>query len=307
MSTTIADVQSATRGPRMSLLNRIKQNISSLAGRGFPLFFSLIVLAMIFYGWSVRDRGYINAEEGTGYALGIAGGVGMLLQLGYTMRKNVSWMRHMGKVRYWFIIHMLMGVLAPLMILFHANFSLGSLNSNVALFSMLLVVASGIVGRFIYSKIHKGLNGRHLSLNDLRSELASDRHVMQQLFAIDESLPGRLDRWRDRVMKPRSSLRQFFFLVRLPWLLFVFRMRLKRDMRKALMRLAAEQGWAAKEIRQYRRQISNSLLHYVLVLRSVAGFAFYTRLFALWHVLHIPLFTILVVASVFHIIAVHMY
>ncbi len=307
MSATIADVQSATRGQRMSLINRIRQNLPSLAARAFPLLFTVLVLAMVFYGWSLRDRGYINAEEGVGYALGIAGGVGMLLQLGYTMRKNVSWMRHLGKVRYWFVIHMLMGVLAPLMILFHANFSLGSLNSNIALFSMLLVVASGIVGRFIYSKIHKGLNGRHLNLKGLRDELASDRHVMQQLFVVDDSLAGRLDYWRDRVAKPRSPLGQFFFLIRLPWLLLVFRIGLKRDMRRALLRLAKEKGWSAKEIRRHRRQIHASLIHYVLVLRSVAGFTFYTRLFALWHVLHIPLFTILVVASVFHIIAVHMY
>jgi hypothetical protein len=38
----------------------------------------------------------------------------------------------------------------------------------VALFSMGIVVASGVVGRFIYVRVHRGLNGEMTSLAELR-------------------------------------------------------------------------------------------------------------------------------------------
>jgi hypothetical protein len=41
--------------------------------------------------------------------------------------------------------------------------------------------------------------------------------------------------------------------------------------------------------------------------RRVAGFAFYERLFGLWHVLHVPLFVMLLVTAVAHVVAVHRY
>ncbi len=307
MSVVAADIPSMKRKQSTSFAGTATRRLGEAFRRAFPWAFSAVVIAVLAYGWSIRDYAYINAEEGLGYWLGIAGGVGMLLQLGYTMRKKVGWMRHLGKVRWWFIVHMMMGILAPTLILFHANFSLGSLNSNVALFSMLVVVASGIVGRFIYSKIHRGLNGRQLSLESLYAELADERHAMQALFAVDAGLSDRLDDWRRRAVQRRPAPLQFVFLLFLPLRLSVFRFELRRSTRRALDRLAREQGWTARERRRRRREIETSLRRYVQALRSVAGFAFYTRLFALWHVLHIPLFAILFVSACFHVVAVHMY
>ena len=41
--------------------------------------------------------------------------------------------------------------------------------------------------------------------------------------------------------------------------------------------------------------------------RRVAELASYERLFSLWHVLHLPLFFMLLVAGIVHVIAVHVY
>ena len=41
--------------------------------------------------------------------------------------------------------------------------------------------------------------------------------------------------------------------------------------------------------------------------RRTAEFAFYDRLLRLWHLLHLPLFFVLVAAAILHIVAVHMY
>jgi len=58
-----------------------------------------------------------------------------------------------------------------------------------------------------------------------------------------------------------------------------------------------------KQLRQFEEQID---LHFDAV-RKAASLAVYERLFALWHLLHLPLFVMLVGAVVVHILAVHLY
>jgi len=39
----------------------------------------------------------------------------------------------------------------------------------------------------------------------------------------------------------------------------------------------------------------------------LADFSVYERLFSLWHVLHIPLFFMMIISGVIHVFAVHIY
>ena len=45
-----------------------------------------------------------------------------------------------------------LGIIGPIFILYHCNFQLGAVNSNVALWSMLTVAGSGVVGRFLQNR-----------------------------------------------------------------------------------------------------------------------------------------------------------
>ena len=63
---------------------------------------------------------------------------------------------------------MVLGVVGPLLVLFHANFHLGATNSNVALICMLLVAGSGVVGRYIYTRLHAHLDGTEDTLEQLQ-------------------------------------------------------------------------------------------------------------------------------------------
>ena len=46
---------------------------------------------------------------------------------------------------------------------------------------------------------------------------------------------------------------------------------------------------------------------YTTSLRRIAVFRVYERLFSLWHILHFPLFIMMLITAVVHIFAVHMY
>jgi len=85
-------------------------------------------------------------------------------------------------------MHMLMGIIGPVCILYHCNFQLGSLNGNVALFSMLVVSSSGLVGRYFYTRVHYGLYGMKADLERLGSDVVVLRKSMQDVFDVMPSL-----------------------------------------------------------------------------------------------------------------------
>ena len=70
----------------------------------------------------------------------------MLFLLLYPAGKKWKFMQRIGLTRHWFRIHIVLGLVGPLLVLYHCNFKLGSTNSTVALTSMLVVAVSGIIG-----------------------------------------------------------------------------------------------------------------------------------------------------------------
>ncbi len=141
----------------------------SLLGLG-PLLFGAAVLAALYAGWIYREEEYIRPETGVGYWLGIIGTTMMALLLLYPLRKRARSFRGFGKVPTWFRSHMIMGIAGPMLIIFHSNFHSHSLNASVALFFMLTIVASGIIGRYLFSKIHMGLYGTKAEIKGMLTD-----------------------------------------------------------------------------------------------------------------------------------------
>jgi hypothetical protein len=153
----------------------------SRAGLMASLAFAAAVAGSLFYGWLNSHHGHLNPESGLGYWLGIAGASAMLLLLGYPLRKRMTSLKILGSVSGWFRILMSLGVIGPALILLHANFKLGSLNSNVALLAMLTVAGSGLVGRYLFSRIHPGLYRRRAQIGKLHADV---KKVLTLNFAV---------------------------------------------------------------------------------------------------------------------------
>ena len=79
--------------------------------------FAFTLAVILIAGWANRNDTNLSADEGLGYTLGLVGGIMMLLMFLYPLRKRVRILRHLGGVKYWFQIHMLMGVLAPILMM----------------------------------------------------------------------------------------------------------------------------------------------------------------------------------------------
>ena len=265
----------------------------------FVLFSTAVVLL---FGWTLRDDNYLTAEEGAGYILGIIGGSMLLIILLYPLSKRVSLLTRLIASRYWFGIHMFLGTVGPAMILFHANFHLGSTNSTVALVSMLLSAGSGIVGRYFYTSIHHGLYGKRITLMELKQKTENDHSELLKLYARDEKLNQQLIKMEETALRPYTSLiaslmHVIYLAVNAPLL--------RRKVLRLLKKSYAEDS--DNKTLPDSKVVSQLIKHYTLALRKTAAFKVYERLFSLWHILHLPLFFMMIITAVIHIFAVHMY
>lgn len=292
--------------PRKQLHHRVFGTKTSRRSSAF-YGYSLSILAMGI-GWLLRDYGFINPEEGFGYWLGIVGGSMMLILLLYPLRKRVRALSFLGRTTHWFKAHMIFGVLGPILVLFHSNFSLGSFNSRVALYCMLLVAGSGVIGRHIYAGIHSGLYGEKTSLDELRLQLEESLRRGEGMAAFLPEFSARLQVLSDEVqgdkitgsMSAGSSLIWTFRKYSV-WL------SLWQTARQEINRRAAESPTVAANANRLRKATATYTRSFVGMVGRVAQFTLYERLFSLWHVLHLPLFFMMIISALLHVLAVHMY
>jgi len=259
-------------------------------------------------GWLLRDRYLISPAEGLGYWLGIIGGSMMLVLLLYPLRKKIRILRILGRTAHWFQAHMILGVLGPVLVLYHSNFKLGSFNSKFALYCMLLVVISGVIGRHIYANIHGGLYGGKASLEDIRKELAVSLEQGNGIATLLPKFATKLDALAAEAqgcsITGSLSVRSSFM-----WTFrqYTTHFSLWRAARSELRERAAVSPAVAQNVRKLQRASSSYIRHFVRQVGRVARFTLCERLFSLWHVLHMPLFFMMVVSALFHVLAVHMY
>ena len=262
--------------------------------------------ALLAWGLRFPTEQYITPQSGFGYTLGVAGGSAMLLLLVYPLRKRLRILSFMGTTKRWFQAHMALGIVGPVLILFHSNFSLGATNSNVALACMLVVSGSGLFGRYFYAHIHHGLHGRKASLAELKLHAEKLRWITANV-AFLPGLVGRIDEEEQRIV---ARCEQTLLLAR-PALgafgVMAARRRLRRFVRRELRDADTPDGASIARHRKLHQTAVRYIDDRLAATRRVVEFDAFERLFSLWHALHLPLFLMLLIAGVVHVAAVHLY
>jgi hypothetical protein len=282
-------------------------------GRVFAWLAVVVLIAAagwVYYAASAHKL-FFKPATGFGYYLGLVGGVMMLLMLLYPVRKHMSFARNWGGVRYWFKAHMFLGIFGPVLVLFHSTFHLKSLNATVAMYSMLLVGISGIIGRFIYKHIHHGLYGRKATLEELQQAMDVNQSNVKKVDAVVMEAAGvgeKLKRFRSMAFAQDGTFinRAWRFLT-LGWQRRYLQMQCRRELRQAVEQLAEEVGWSKQQQNQHFQEASLYVGEYLSAVQQTAQFASYERLFRFWHVLHSPFVWLLAITGIVHVIAVNMY
>lgn len=253
----------------------------------------LAIAGAVAAGLAVAHGHYYKPGDDIGYNMGLVGGLMMLALLIYPIRKNFRFAHRWGGIRYWFSLHMMLGIFGPLLVLFHSTFQIHSINAGVALACMTLVASSGFIGRFAYKRIHHGLYGSQVTLQELQNELFGSETAAESRL---KSFPRTLMVLHDF---HRYALETEFGLA--GKVLRFFSLPLRRQI--ANYRCMAYLPKGSRHARSLRQLV----LDYLYSVERLAQFGVFVRIFALWHVIHIPLVYLLAATAIWHVVAVHMY
>lgn len=146
-----------------------------------------------YYSTSLEERFYHPDHNNFkpsgifGHGLGIVGTLLILIGVfSYIARKRYKSLARFGRLKYWLEFHIFLCTLGPIMVLFHTAFKFGGLVS-ISFWSMVAVVASGVIGRFIYIQIPRTIEGRELSLSEVKEMKGNVGEVLKGAYQLDEA------------------------------------------------------------------------------------------------------------------------
>lgn len=223
---------------------------------------------------------------GQGY--GVIGTLFILLGVAsYALRKRVVRTNRVGKLKYWLESHIFLCTLGPFLILLHTSFRFGGLVS-IAFWSMVIVVASGVFGRYVFVRIPQTINGRFRSLQEAQQEREQLLGRLQDEFGVGaEELAVVLG--GGSTTAPRSLIGSLWFAVQ-------YDLRRRGQSRK-VSALLAESGVPAG----LRGSASSLIRKEVQLEQQMVLLRPFQRLFRYWHLLHMPLSTVMGLIVLLHI------
>lgn len=249
--------------------------------------------------YAVARSGWYTSGSDLGYNLGLVGALMMLALLGYPLRKRLRWLSFAGRINKWFSLHMVLGVAGPVLILLHCTLRWRSLNAAIAFWCMVIVASSGLLGRYLYRRLHQGLYGRQLSLVDVRTDTATTMGKAKEALRYDGGTDALaiIDGFAKRCATVEThGWRRPIALMSLGFHGYRARSRVVSDGQDPKM--------GQPFLSRHAIEASTDCIE---AMQRSARFLPYERLFTLWHVLHVPLVILLVISAIAHVIAVHMY
>lgn len=276
--------------------------------RGDLMLYALLAM-LIAVAWQISRMQLLDRNDDLNYWIGVTGGSLILALFVYPLRKYVGFMQRLGKVKWFFWFHLTMGIAGPWLILVHSGFfRIGSLNAAVALYSMCVVVSSGIVGRFIYVRIHRGLNGERTSLASLRQRAGLVESAARSRLSFAPKVEALLLAFERRELEADANwLTHLRRVTLLPVQQGLTYLQCLVELRAPLRKLARHYRWNDEDLRRRQRRARRLVDQYLNAVVRVAQYSAYERVFALWHMAHLPFIYLLVIAAVVHVVAVHAY
>jgi hypothetical protein len=232
-----------------------------------------VVFITLAYLWVKLLSGAVPAASSLyGHSMGIIGFIMMLMtEVLYSLRKR-SRLAHWGPMSSWLKFHVFTGIVGPYLVLLHSSWKFNGVAGVLTLMTA-IIVASGFVGRYIYTAVPRSADGLALEVDEIDHEIAAaERHLADWISSRGIALPA-LALHSGTIPAAGAGLifgREFF----------AWQRRLK--------------GWLA--YRQFPPEQQAETRHFYLLLerrdalrRQAASLKTARKLLATWHTIHIPI------------------
>ncbi len=234
------------------------------------------------------DHNILKPSGVWGHGMGIIGSLFMIIGvLLYMFRKRYRIFSRVGLLKHWLEFHIFLCSLGPILVLFHTSFKFGGIVA-ISFWSMVAVFASGIIGRFIYIQIPRTIEGRELSLNEVRDMKGDIGDKLTNSIQLDEeSYKVIVDSARTKAEMYQSNFISRFFS--------------KLNYRRKTMATIKAVMKKNNLTKAQRVQVINLVKNEWSLNSRIERLVLMQNLFKYWHVAHLPFALVMLVIMIIHV------
>jgi len=260
-----------------------------LAAAGTALYFGFDYYRLPLHERAFAEMHDVFKPSGiVGHGLGVAGSLMMIVGVGmYSLRKRVPFLSRLGRLRGWLQVHIFLCTLGPFLVVLHSSFKFGGIVS-IALWSMLIVVASGVFGRYLYARIPKTIHGQFLSLRAIEADKDSLLQSIESRTGLSRAELLAI-RGPARLTDPRGFLHALYLAAR-------------NDLGSRRLRRRIDRKLSESRVpHDVRKRLGGLIRDEIQLEQQVILLKPFQRLFRWWHILHLPLAIVMFVIMIVHI------
>ena len=238
----------------------------------------LVYSGSSYYNTSLEERFYhldhelLKPNGLLGHGMGIIGSFLMVAGVSiYMLRKRWRLLARLGKLKHWLEFHIFLCTLGPILVLFHTSFKIGGIVS-ISFWSMIAVVISGVIGRFIYIQIPRTIEGRELSLIEIREMKTDIREILVRKYDLKKDSLEAIVKSTQGSRKERSGV-------------YSIKQNLKQN----------------NLTRSQRSQVLKLVKNEISLNHRIDRLQTMQKLFKYWHVAHLPFALVMLVIMVVHV------
>jgi hypothetical protein len=278
-------------------MDSVRHKIYILVLIGIVSFFVIVLYLQghSYYSLTLQERSFhlkhqlLKPSGLVGHGLGVIGSAMIFIGVfSYMARKKIRKFSRLGVLRNWLEFHIFLCTLGPVLVLYHTAFKFGGIVA-VSFWSMVAVVISGVIGRYIYVHIPRTIDGRELSMNEInlmRNELITS---LKESYHIDAHIIAIMEEsflWTPEI----ENKAMLFRIIAHDKLDRVMLRRIKYELRK--IDLTAS---------EFNEVIALCKREAALTRRADMLFTL-QNLFKNWHVIHLPFALIMLAIMIVHVV-----
>jgi hypothetical protein len=237
----------------------------------------------------LRPSGYVGQTAGI-----LAVAIFVFLWL-YPLRKKFRGLAWLGSVGKWLDVHITFALLMPLLLAVHAAWRFGGI-IGLGFHAMMIVWASGIIGRYLYVRIPRSRSGLELTLEEIA---ASRRSMVTELAATTGIDPVALEKTLSGAASRRASpglIRSFFGMIAADFT----RWRIARELRRRWRHLPGRPPLGDRTL----NAAVDLATREIALEQQVRLLQVTHRIFRYWHLAHRPIAVMALIAVVIHVAVV---
>jgi hypothetical protein len=275
-------------------LHKIYVGFFLLAGVSVTIL--LAINGFKYYSTPLEER-FFNPEHellkpsgALGHGFGIIGTLMMIVGVGvYMIRKRYRKFFNIGYLKHWLEFHIFLCSVGPVLVLYHTAFKFGGIVS-VSFWSMVLVVLSGVVGRFIYLQIPRTIQGQEISINELNSIKEKLAIKIRSVLSEDSTTLLGFEK-----IASAERYKTFHLSAAIGFIIKdYFETRRVMRMFKTRIKLL---GIGKSE----RKEIVKAARSEIVIARRIALLRTFHKLFHWWHIFHLPFAITMFVIMIIHV------